>query len=121
MGFKFNHVHLKAHDPAATVKFYVENFGATIKAERPGWGFLLDLDGVQLNVTPLVATQKHEQFYGIEHIGMDTDDYAGQLAKLKANNVKILEELVTPDKRRICFLQAPDGAHFEVIEKTAAS
>ena len=38
--------------------------------------------------------------------------------KLLANGVTILEELTTPDNRRVCFLQAPDGAHVELIEKT---
>ena len=33
MAFAVNHVHLKTPDPAATAKFYVENFGATIKED----------------------------------------------------------------------------------------
>ena len=118
MSFDFNHVHLKTPDPAATARFYVENFGAKIVEDRPGWGLRLDLHGVLLNVTPLVTTQKHEQHYGIEHLALDTDDYAGTLASLRANGVEILEELTTPDNRRVCFLQAPDGAHVEIIEKT---
>jgi predicted enzyme related to lactoylglutathione lyase len=119
MGFAVNHVHLKGPDPAATVRFYVENFGATIKSEIPGRGFQLDLHGLQLNITGLVTAQNHEQNYGIEHIAVNTDDYPGTLAKLKANGVKILEELPpNPDNgRRVCFLQAPDGAQMEVIEK----
>lgn len=118
MGFELNHVHLKTRDPAATARFYVENFGATIKSERPGWGLQLDLHGLLLNVTPLVTTQNHEQHYGIEHLAVNTDDYPGTMAALRANGVTILEELTTPDNRRICFLQCPDGAQMEVIEKT---
>jgi predicted enzyme related to lactoylglutathione lyase len=119
MSFAVNHVHLKGPDPAATVRFYVENFGATVKSEIPGRGFQLDLHGLQLNVTGLVTAQNHEQHYGIEHIAVNTDDYPGTLAKLKANGVTVLEELPpNPDNgRRVCFLQAPDGAHVEVIEK----
>jgi catechol 2,3-dioxygenase-like lactoylglutathione lyase family enzyme len=119
MSFAVNHVHLKTRDPAATVQFYVENFGAKVKSDIPGRGFQLDLHGLQLNITGLIATQNHEQHYGIEHLAVNTDDYPGTLAKLKANGVKVLEELPpNPDNgRRVCFLEAPDGAQVEVIEK----
>lgn len=120
MAYDFNHVHLKTPDPAGTAKFYMENFGATLVSDRPGWGMQIDLHGTLINVTPLVATQNHEQHYGIEHLAVNTDDYPGSIAALRANGVKILEELTTPDNRRICFLECPDGAQMEIIEKTAA-
>src|ERR1700729_2712629 len=116
MAFVVNHVHLKTPDPAATARFYMENFGATMKSEIPGRGVQLDLHGLQLNITTLIAVQNHEQHYGIEHIAVNTDDYPGTLAKLKANGVKILEEL-NNNGRHVCFLQAPDGAQMELIEK----
>ena len=117
MSFAVNHVHLKTRDTAATARFYMENFGATMKSEIPGRGVQLDLHGLQLNITGLIAVQNHEQHYGIEHIAVNTDDYPGTLAKLKANGVKILEELAPNNGRRVCFLEAPDGAQMEVIEK----
>jgi predicted enzyme related to lactoylglutathione lyase len=117
MTFVVNHVHLKTPDPAATARFYMENFGATMKSEIPGRGVQLDLHGLQLNITTLIAVQNHEQHYGIEHIAINTDDYPGTLAKLKANGVKILEELPVNNGRHVCFLQAPDGAQMELIEK----
>jgi predicted enzyme related to lactoylglutathione lyase len=116
MSFVVNHVHLKTQDPNATARFYMDNFGATMKQEIPGRGVQLDLAGLQLNITGLIAVQNHEQHYGIEHIALNTDDYTGTLAKLKANGVKILEELAN-NGRRVCFLQAPDGAQMEVVEK----
>jgi predicted enzyme related to lactoylglutathione lyase len=116
MAFVVNHVHLKTPDPAAPARFYMENFGATMKQEIPGRGLQLDLHGLQLNITTLIAVQNHEQHYGIEHIAVNTDDYPGTLAKLKANGVKILEEL-NNNGRHVCFLQAPDGAQMELIEK----
>ena len=57
MAFNLNHVHLKTRDPAATIRFYIENFGATLKA-KTDTGFNLDLHGLQLNVTDLNAAQK---------------------------------------------------------------
>ena len=58
MSFSVNHVHLKTRDPAATVRFYVENFGAVEKAIVPGRGFQVDLHGLQLNITTLIAAQQ---------------------------------------------------------------
>ena len=43
------------------------------------------------------------------------------MARLKDNGVRILEEMPpNPDTgRRVCFLEAPDGAQIELIEKVA--
>jgi predicted enzyme related to lactoylglutathione lyase len=111
------HVHVKTRDPKQTAQFYVDNFGATMKAEIPGRGFRLDLHGLQLNITGLIASQNHEQHYGIEHIAVDTEDYDGTLARMRQNGVKILEEMPPNNGRRVCFIEAPDGAQMELIEK----
>jgi catechol-2,3-dioxygenase len=118
MSFKVQHVHLKTTDPKQTAQFYIDNFGARLKDEIPGRGLQLDLHGLQLNVTTKIAAQNHEQHYGIEHIALETTDYTGTLATLRRNGVSILEELQSTNGRRVCFLQCPDGAQMEVIEKT---
>jgi len=117
MTFNVAHVHLKTPDPQKTAQFYVDNFGATMKAEIPGRGVQVDLHGLQLNITTLIAVQNHEQHYGIEHMAVQTDDYAGTLARLQQNGVRILEELPVNNGRHVCFVQCPDGAQMEVIEK----
>lgn len=117
MAYAVQHVHVKTRDPKATAQFYIDNFGATMKAEIPGRGVRLDLHGLQLNITTLIASQNHEQRYGIEHIAVETDDYAGTVARMKANGVRILEELPPNNGRHVCFLEAPDGAQMELIEK----
>lgn len=116
MSFAVQHVHLKTKDPKQTAQFYIDNFGATVKEEVPDRGLRLDLHGLQLNVTTLVATQNHEQQYGIEHLALETDDYPGTLATLRQNGVRILEEIIS-NGRHVCFLEAPDGAQMEIIEK----
>jgi catechol 2,3-dioxygenase-like lactoylglutathione lyase family enzyme len=117
MAYAVQHVHIKTRDPKTTAQFYIDNFAATVKAEIPGRGVRLDLHGLQLNVTTLISSQSHEQHYGIEHIALETDDYAGTLARLKAKGVRILEELPPNNGRHVCFLEAPDGAQVELIEK----
>jgi catechol 2,3-dioxygenase-like lactoylglutathione lyase family enzyme len=116
MAFGINHVHLKTRDPKQTMQFYVDNLGATLIAEV-GRGYRVNLHGLQLNITPLIDTQSREQHYGMEHIAVDTDDYPGTLARFRANGVRVLEELPPTNGRRVGFLEAPDGAQIEVIEK----
>ena len=80
----------------------------------PGRGCQLDLHGVQLNVTTIIADQNHEQHVGIEHIAIETDDYAGAFANFTA--AQILEERVN-NGRHVRWVAEPDGAQMELIEK----
>jgi catechol 2,3-dioxygenase-like lactoylglutathione lyase family enzyme len=45
MTLKLNHPHLKTRDPEKTVRFYVDNLGATVVSENPN-GYRLDLHGL---------------------------------------------------------------------------
>ena len=84
MAMQLGHVHIKTReDPRKVAQFYIDNFGATVKREIPGRGCQLDLHGVQLNVTTIIADQNHEQHVGIEHIAIETDDYAGASRTLR--------------------------------------
>jgi predicted enzyme related to lactoylglutathione lyase len=117
MAISFQHVHLKTRDVDATVRYYIDNFGATRKAEISGRGWQLDLHGTQLNITGIIEEQNHEQHYGIEHMAVVTDDYAATLATLRDNGVAVLEELRGEQGNRVAFVAATDGAQVEVIEK----
>ena len=117
MAFGIHHVHLKTRDPKQTMQFYVDNLGATLIAQPGPRSYRVNLHGLTLNITTLIDTQSREQHYGMEHIAVDTDDYSATLAKLRANGVRVLEELPPTNGRRVCFLEAPDGAQIEVIEK----
>jgi len=117
MAISVQHVHLKTRDVQKTIQYYQENYGATVKAEIPGRGWQLDLHGLQLNVTGIISEQNHEQYYGIEHMAVTTDDFTGLLTKLRGNGVAILEELKGSSGNRVAFVQAPDGAQMEIIEK----
>jgi glyoxylase I family protein len=117
MPLAVNHVHLKTRDPKATAQFYVDNLGATMIGEIGTRGYRVSLHGLTLNITTIIDAQRREQRYGIEHIALDTDDYPGTLARLQAGGVRVLEELPPTNGRRVCFLEAPDGAQIEVIEK----
>jgi 4-hydroxyphenylpyruvate dioxygenase-like putative hemolysin len=116
MAMEIGHVHIKTYDPKKTAQFYIDNFGATMKNEAPNGNIQLNLHGLQLNVTTIVAAQKRKQMMGIEHIALQTDDYAGAIAKLKSNGAHIMLEQVS-NGRHVAFIEAPDGAQMELIEK----
>ena len=120
MGFKINHLHLKTKDPRKTVDWYVKHVGAKIVSERPAsngkTAFRINLHGVEFSVTDFLEDQKLEQFYGLEHVAIDADNFAGEVANIKAAGIKILEERVLPDGRKVCFFEGPDGVRLEFLE-----
>jgi catechol 2,3-dioxygenase-like lactoylglutathione lyase family enzyme len=120
MAFKINHLHLKTPDPQKTVDWYVKYVGAKVVSERTApngrKSFRLNLHGVELNVTDFLVEQKLEQFYGLEHVAIDTDNFASEVAKIKADGIKILEERVLPDGRKVCFFEGPEGVRLEFLE-----
>jgi catechol 2,3-dioxygenase-like lactoylglutathione lyase family enzyme len=116
MAFTLNHVHLKTHDPEKTAKFYVDTLGAKMVGEAGNGGYRLDLHGLSLNVTNFVESQTREQKYGMEHFALNTDDLDGTIAKLTASGAHVLEQMVSGNGRRICFLEGPDGVQLEIIE-----
>ena len=46
---------------------------------------------------------------GLEHVAIDTNNFDGEVNKIKAAGIKILEERVLPDGRRVCFFEGPRG------------
>lgn len=120
MALQVNHVHVKTRDPGKTAQFYVDNFGATIVGAAGENGYRLNLHGLMLNVTALIETQTRTQQYGLEHVALDTDDYPGTMARLRANGVRILEELTVLGGRRVGFCEGPDGTQMEIIEKATS-
>lgn len=120
MAFKINHLHLKTPDPRKTASFYVDHVGAKIVSERTSPNgritLRLNLHGVELSVTDFLEEQKLEQFYGLEHVAIDTDNFSAEVAKIKAAGIKILEERALPDGRKVCFFEGPEGVRLEFLE-----
>jgi hypothetical protein len=84
----------------------------------PNGNIQLNLHGLQLNVTTISSTQNRKQMMGIEHIALQTDNYASDIAKLRSNGAHVMLEQVS-NGRHVAFIEAPDGAQMELIEKMA--
>ena len=115
MSFQLNHLHMKTEDPKKTAQFYVDNLGATILSEIADRGYRLDLHGLTINLTTIIADQDRKQLLGMEHNALNTDDVAGTVEKLTADGAVVLEDREN-NGRRICFLEGPDGVQLEIIQ-----
>lgn len=118
MAFKVRHLHLKTPDPQKTAKWWVENLGAKILRENPqGTGFMLDLDGITLDVTSFNKRQTRPQRYGLEHIAVGTNDFNNAVDKLKANGARFLEEGKNTTNGRVSFFfETPEGVQLQVTQ-----
>ena len=100
------------------MQFYVDNLGATLITEVPG---------PRLPGEPARADAQHHQPHRRRRRASSTTASSTSpstpttirrtLARLRANGVRILEELPPTNGRRVCFLEAPDGAQIEIIER----
>ena len=98
----------------------MDNVGAKIVSESksPGGEPLLRLDlyGATLNITGCLEEQKLEQRYGLEHVAIDIDDFAYEVARIKTGGIKILVERTLSDGRKVCFFEGPEGVRLEFFE-----
>lgn len=118
--FRINHLHFKTADPKKTAQWYIDYLGARLVAEIPGpagpTGFRMELHGIPMNVTGFIEGQTLWQFYGLEHIALDTDELTSVVQKLSEGGARILEERLLGDGRKVVFFEGPDGVRLEVIE-----
>ena len=118
--FRVNHLHFKTADPQKTAQWYMDYLGARLVAEIPGSGgpvgFRMELHGVPINITGFVEGQTLWQFYGLEHIALDTDELPSVVQKLSEGGARILEERLLGDGRKVVFFEGPDGVRLEVVE-----
>jgi catechol 2,3-dioxygenase-like lactoylglutathione lyase family enzyme len=126
-GFSFDHIHLRSPEPEATARFYVDCLGATetTRVQTPsGLRVVLDLAGIALfveQVPPTTAAPPEPPFLGFEHIGLTVPDMDAAVAGLKAKGVRfVMEPREARPGVRIAFLEAPQGARVELIERRAA-
>ena len=119
MAYRIYNFHFKSPDPEETTQWWVDNLGAKVTGKRDvagRVGIRLDLDGVPLNISHFAQGQKLEQHYGLEHIGLLTDDIKSSLEQLQAGGARLLEELKTSRGDPCAFLEGPEGVRIEITE-----
>ncbi len=121
MSYRVNHLHHKSPNPELTARWYIDYLGAKVLRENRAedgriTSYNLDLHGVPLNVTGLVAGQQLDQHWGLEHMAIDASNFDAEVARIKASGTRVLEERVLADGRRVCFFEGPEGVRLEFME-----
>jgi catechol 2,3-dioxygenase-like lactoylglutathione lyase family enzyme len=137
----YDHVHVMCPDPLKTAEFYEKMFGARKESIRE-WpdgriSLTLDLNGSSILIgqprIPPKSTKNSredyspEDYYGLQHFGLRTDNLEEAVRELKAKGVEIKQEITVPRLLkqeitplrpgiRIAFLWAPDNVLIELTE-----
>ena len=128
MAHRFHHVHIKSKDPRATARWWAETFGATLLPESEFRSMVfapVELGGVRINITnPPEGEATHEPagfpHYGVEHVGVLTDDLDADLARLAEQGLEIYERRPGAGGFEIAFVAAPDGVTIELMQPGGA-
>ncbi|MFC0407833.1 VOC family protein [Roseomonas elaeocarpi] len=124
--FTWDHLHLRSTDPVAAARFYVEMFGATETSRVENNGALrvvLSLSGIPLFIEQVpegTGAPPSPPYLGFEHIGLRVADLEATAAALRAKGATFTMEPNSPRPGlRMAFVQAPDGARVELLERSA--
>ena len=125
--YSYDHAHIISPDPEAAAAFFVDKFGATIKnrGTAPDGTAMVSVDFHGSNIflkgraqKPTVQAPPPGSTYGLEHLGIITDDLDAAVKELKAKGVKFTQDITNfRPGIRISFLLGPDGTLFELLER----
>jgi lactoylglutathione lyase len=126
MAHRFDHLHIKSHDPHKTARWWADHFGAQLLPEFNAGDALFApvlIGGVKLNISnPGPADADHMApgdpgvRYGLEHFGLFTDDLDADLARLREQGLEVFFQRDGPDSR-IAFVETPEGVRVELMQR----
>ncbi|MCJ2026853.1 VOC family protein [Methylobacterium sp. J-067] len=124
MTYRCDHVHLRSRDAVAAAAFYTAMFGARETGRvggEPVQRVILDLGGLTVFIeqaTDDVHPAATTPCLGVEHIGLAVEDIEAAMADLKGRGVVFRTDIIQRGPAlRIVFLDAPDGAIIELLER----
>ncbi len=124
MKFGLDHVHLRSLDPQAAADFYVRMFGGTVTGRLEQGETLrltVELGALRLfidRVPPGTHGPLKPPALGLEHLGLIVTDLEAAAAELEAKGAVFTLRPTSPRPgTKIAFVQAPDGAQVEILER----
>jgi lactoylglutathione lyase len=130
MGYRINHIHLKAPDPRKTAEWYVRAFDFTITSDEVrvfGDRFIRCQSadgGINVNISGARTGERlgpgdASPHHGLEHFGFDSADIEADIRRLEGLGAQLLEgPIQVPNGPRIAFLRGPDDTRLELIQPT---
>jgi predicted enzyme related to lactoylglutathione lyase len=111
MAAEFKHVMLMVKDVMATVKFYSEGLGLTVKMASPGWA---ELDA---NGTTIALHAASESSVGSSPIlSFHVDDVHGAISSLEALGASMEGEVREPSFGKVAAMRTPDGHLLSLLQ-----
>lgn len=123
-GFAIDHIHYRSLNPEGAAAWWREMFGA-VEAARVMNGdklrVVMELAGLKIFIEEVPAgtgAPPPAPFLGLEHLGLTVGDMDAAVARITAQGGKLAMPISSPRPNvRICFVEAPDGATVELIER----
>jgi lactoylglutathione lyase len=129
--YRYDHVHLRCHDPDATAVFFETMFGAIAKRDIYPPGTLypgqlrvsLNLGGQKVLIAPTHPDDPMTEapkfpYYGVEHIGLTVDDVDAACEELRAKGADIaIGPLTRSPGLRLAFVRGPEGIMVELVQR----
>ncbi len=125
MSARFHHVHIKSRDPRSSARWWADMFGATVLPEVEFGEMLfapIEIGGIRINITSVGEEEALRTgappaipYYGLEHLGLLTDDLDADLARLTEQGLPIYERRPGAGGYEIAFVATPDGVCLELL------
>jgi lactoylglutathione lyase len=125
--YRYDHAHIISPDPEAAASFFVDKFAATVKSKgtAPDGTTMVAVDLHGSNIffkgraeKPTVKAPAPGTTYGLEHLGIVTDDLDAAVRELKSKGVKFVQDITNfRPGIRISFLLGPDDTMIELLER----
>lgn len=127
----FDHLHVYAADPEATLAFYEEVLGAERLGSIPAGGGrrnqlvilggqLLAIaafpEGLEAKPHPEVADGATRAGFGVAHLGLNVDDLRGWVRRLEAAGVHVHSAPRESGLLQYVYFTAPDGVVIELTQ-----
>lgn len=129
--YRYDHAHIISPDPEKAAQFYVDMFKATVKSKgtAPDGTPMVAVDMSGSNIffkgraeKPTVKAPPAGSTYGLEHLGVVTDDLDAAVAELKAKGATFVQDITNYRPGiRISFLKGPDDTIIELLERKPVS
>lgn len=112
----FHHIHLRAKDPAAMMKWVSDSFGGESAKLKDR------IDGLKFGTVWVLAQPSKEDLApsigrAIDHLGWGTKDLDKSSAELKTKGVKFTSEPRTYGALKFVFVEGPEGLRVELLQR----
>jgi hypothetical protein len=126
MAHGFDHGHIKSKDPRKLAQWWADTFDAKLLPETGGGEVLfcpIEIDGFKINISSVSAADAAQMDegivtgnFGLEHLGLTTDDLDADLAKLREQGLRVFDVRDTPTMR-MAFVETPENVRVEIVQR----